>query len=199
MEDKRIASGVEWTWVDLPGELGRHPDTDLYFDLDFRMDRARIGQLAQLAKPVVINSVAHTLQEIGHPFIRINGWPGFLGGKYNEMAVLRKEDEEKIGNLFDELGWQYRFVADIPGMVTPRILAMIINEAFYTLQDKVSTQAEIDTAMKLGTNYPFGPFEWGTKIGLPAIHELLTILSRTDSRYLAADMLKQQVQRLKFR
>jgi 3-hydroxybutyryl-CoA dehydrogenase len=198
LEDKGIPSRVEWIWLDSPDELAQHPDADLYFDLDFKMDQARIGQLGQLAKPVIINSVAHTLQEIGRPFVRINGWPGFLDRKYHELVVLDEEKKEKIGGLFDELGWQYRFVADIPGMICSRILAMIINEAFYTLQDKVSTSAEIDTAMKLGTNYPFGPFEWGMKIGLGAIDELLTLLSRTDSRYVPAGMLKSEAQRLKF-
>jgi 3-hydroxybutyryl-CoA dehydrogenase len=198
LENKGIPPRVEWIWVDSPDELGQHPDADLYFDLDFEMDPIRIAQLGQLDKPVIINSVSHTLREIGRPFVRINGWPGFLDRKYQELVVPDKADEEKIGGLFDELGWQYRFVADIPGMISSRVLAMIINEAFYTLQDKVSTPAEIDTAMKLGTNYPFGPFEWGAKIGLGAIDELLTILSRTDSRYNPADMLKSEVKRLKF-
>ena len=42
---------------------------------------------------------------------------------------------------------------------------MIINEAFLALQEGVSTKEEINTAMKLGTNYPLGPFEWVEKIG----------------------------------
>jgi len=158
---------------------------------------ARIGQLGRLCQPVVINSVAHTLREIGRPFVRINAWPGFLKRPCNELAVRHKEEEENIAKLFDKLGWPCRFVADIPGMISARILAMIINEAYYTLQDKVSTRAEIDTAMKLGTNYPFGPFEWGAKIGLQAIDELLTILSRTDSRYAVSGALKAEVERLK--
>jgi 3-hydroxybutyryl-CoA dehydrogenase len=31
--------------------------------------------------------------------------------------------------------------------------------------DEISTKAEIDIAMKLGTNYPYGPFEWSEKSG----------------------------------
>ncbi len=45
-------------------------------------------------------------------------------------------------------------------------MAMIINEAWHALAEEVSTKNEIDTAMKLGTNYPYGPFEWAEKIGL---------------------------------
>jgi 3-hydroxybutyryl-CoA dehydrogenase len=197
-EDKGIPSGVEWIWVDSADALEQYPDADLYIDLDFKMDDARIGQLSRLSRPVVINSVVHTLQEIGRPFIRISAWPGFLNRPCNELAVRHKEEEEHIAGLFDGLGWQYRFVADIPGMISARILSMIINEAYYTLQDEVSTRAEIDTAMKLGTNYPFGPFEWAAKIGLAAINDLLTILSRTDSRYAVSGALKAEAERLKF-
>ena len=69
---------------------------------------------------------------------------------------------------------------------------MIINEAFFALQENVSSKEEIDTAMKLGTNYPFGPFEWAERIGLKNIFELLTGLSKTQSRYEPAALLKQQ-------
>ena len=74
-------------------------------------------------------------------------------------------------------------------MITPRVIAMIINEAYFTLQAGVSTKEEIDTAMKLGTNYPYGPFEWADKIGLNRIKTLLQTLSKTDTRYLPAENL----------
>jgi 3-hydroxybutyryl-CoA dehydrogenase len=78
-------------------------------------------------------------------------------------------------------------------MVTPRVISAIINEAYFTLQADVSTKEEIDTAMKLGTNYPFGPFEWSRAIGLKKIYELLLALSKTDSRYLPAARLQEEV------
>ena len=190
-EDKGSAPGLEWTWVDSVGMLGQHPDADGYFDLEFTPDAARIGLLSRLLpKPVLINSVPHTLQEIGHPFIRINAWPGFLGRNCSEVAVREGDPKEKAVELFGAMGWIHRFVPDIPGMISPRIVATIINEAYYTLQDKVSTREEIDTAMKLGTNYPFGPFEWSERIGLEKIAVLLTVLSRTDTRYAVAKALK---------
>src|SRR5947209_1584770 len=52
---------------------------DVYFDLDFKMETSRIDSLSKLLpKPVFINAVINTLEEIGHPFIRINAWPTFL-------------------------------------------------------------------------------------------------------------------------
>jgi len=69
---------------------------------------------------------------------------------------------------------------------------LLINEAYLALADGVSTEEAIDTAMKLGTNYPFGPFEWAEKIGLPEVYTLLLKLSRQDSRYLPATSLKNK-------
>jgi 3-hydroxybutyryl-CoA dehydrogenase len=191
---KTFPSGVEWIWVDSVQELDRYPDADLFFDLDFVMEAGRIGQLSRLLpKPVIINSVLHTLTEIGQPFVRINGWPGLLQRSHSELAVADQEAGSVVGKLFEKLDWPYCIVPDIPGLISARILCMVINEAYYTLQDRVSTKEEIDTAMKLGTNYPFGPFEWSRKIGLSAIYLLLESLSRTDSRFRAAKALEQDL------
>ena len=70
---------------------------------------------------------------------------------------------------------------------------MIINEAFLTVEDQVSTKAEIDTAMKLGTNYPYGPFEWAELIGKNNILALLQKLYTTGTRYRPALLLINEV------
>ena len=46
--------------------------------------------------------------------------------------------------------------------------------------------------MKLGTNYPYGPFEWSKKIGVQNIASLLTGLSQTEKRYQPADLLLKE-------
>ena len=79
-----------------------------------------------------------------------------------------------------------------------RILATIINEAYYTWEEEVSTREEIDIAMKLGTNYPMGPFEWGRRIGLEKVADLLTVLSRNNSRYTPSNSLLKAVDVLKY-
>ena len=60
---------------------------------------------------------------------------------------------------------------------------MIVNEAYFTFEAQTSTKDEIDIAMRLGTNYPKGPFEWSREIGLKNIFDLLMHLSRSDKRY----------------
>ena len=187
---RRAGQDIQWVWVNQVEDLDPHRDASLFIDLGFVMDKGRIGQLSRLLPaPVVINSVVHTLHEIGMPFIRINAWPGFLERSIQELVAPDQAMEKHLAALYEKLDWQYRFVPDIPGMISGRILAMIINEAYYTLQETISTRPEIDTAMKLGTNYPFGPFEWSERIGTTNIYHLLRILSEKDSRYTPAEAL----------
>jgi 3-hydroxybutyryl-CoA dehydrogenase len=47
--------------------------------------------------------------------------------------------------------------------------------------------------MQLGTNYPYGPFAWGEKIGLKKIVSLLNRLATLNPRYEVADLLLQEV------
>jgi len=196
---EEIPSGTtEWIWVDTVAELVRVPDAGLYLDLGFVPDTERIrGLSALLPAPVLVGAVVPTLMEIGQPFVRINVWPGFFERGLHELVIPDEETGARIASLYGELGWRYRFVPDIPGMISSRIVATIINEAYFTLQDEVSTKAGIDTAMKLGTNYPFGPFEWSERIGEEEIHHLLSVLSRTDERYRPAEALTDLVGRIK--
>lgn len=76
----------------------------------------------------------------------------------------------------------------------PRTIAMIINEAYFALGEKLATAEDIDLAMKNGVNYPLGPIEWGEKIGLHNIAQLLEELSTItrDERYKLSTELKLQ-------
>jgi 3-hydroxybutyryl-CoA dehydrogenase len=191
-------------------DLESHRDADLYLDLDFSVgeagivgeagvvNEARISALSVLLpSPVIVNAVVTTLAQIGHPFIRINGWPGFLERDVHELAAPDEATSTRITALYHRIGRSCRIVPDTPGMISARILASIINEAWYTWEEGVSSKAEIDTAMKLGTNYPMGPFEWSKLIGLPRICQLLEVLSREDARYRPANSLQQAVTELK--
>ncbi len=159
---------------------------DVFLDLLFEPTTERINKLAKLLpKPVLVNSVTGTLDTIHPSFIRINAWPGFLKGSHLEAAAS-EEIQAIAGPRF---GDDLIFVKDCPGFVSPRIVAMVINEAFFTLEAGTATKEEIDIAMKLGTGYPFGPFEWSEKIGLENIRELLNVLSIDNPVYSPAKSL----------
>lgn len=143
-------------------------------------------------KPVFINSVKLTLKELKLPenFNRINGWPTFVNREVWEIA---SPNENTAKEIFEKLQWKYINVADEPGLVSARIISMIINEAYFALGEDVSTKDEIDLAMKLGTNYPYGPFEWCKKIGLKKVYGLLQKLSETDNSYTIAPAMKNEL------
>jgi 3-hydroxybutyryl-CoA dehydrogenase len=142
-------------------------------------------------KPFFINAVIQTLQEIhaSDNVLRINAWPGFLQQPRWEFAGTISASAERV---FAALGKIAVPVADRPGLVTARVIAMVINEAYYALGEQISSKAEIDTAMKYGTNYPFGPFEWAEKIALRRVYELLNRLSLGQKRYVPAELLVKE-------
>jgi len=184
---------TELAWLYSYSEITEHQNADAVIDLLFENGPGEISSLSQfLPKLVIVNSVIKTIKEINFPFIRINGWPTFLNREIIE-ASCNNERTKKAGELvFYALGRKTEWVPDISGMISPRVVAMIINEAYFALEDKVSTKEEIDIAMKLGTNYPYGPFEWAGKIGLKKILDLLTKLSKTENRYQPAPLLIQE-------
>ena len=187
-------SQVEYDWVEQPGELADFPDADAVIDLQFRPERERIELLAgRLPKPVLVNSVTFELAVIHPRFIRFNGWPTFLQRRVWEISVVDTEAKSRAERLFTELGWEWRFVPDLCGMIAPRIVSAIINEAYFALGTGVSGKDEIDKAMRLGTNYPYGPFEWSGKIGLERIYELLNRLAGKDKRYEIAPCMREEL------
>lgn len=178
---------VEWQH-----EIAPVVGADAYVDLLFIQSEERINKLTALQPSVIIiNCVEVTLSELPAGFIRLNGWNSFLKRPIAEMAGNgeNKIIAEKIISCFNKTT---EWVADVPGFITARVISTIINEAYFTLAEKVSTKDEIDTAMKLGTNYPFGPFEWSEKIGLKNIYGLLMLLSKTNSRYTPSDLLQKE-------
>ncbi len=168
-------------------EWGMEADLVIYLQDDFRTVDYRVTN-----SPVFINAVAYTLEELALPphVSRINAWPGFLERKLWEVVANQPGALNSIVTL---LGKQIHFTNDEPGMISPRIIAMIVNEAYFALGENVSTKSEIDIAMKLGTNYPAGPFEWSKKIGLEKILHLLTVLSKFDKRYIPAAAMVAEV------
>lgn len=191
-------AGIRWVLLRRVEAAREAPRAEVYFDLDFVNEESRREELNRLQPSlIIVNAVVPTLQEMGYPFVRINGWPGFLERGVHELVVPDDATARRIADLYSRLGRDYRLVPDKPGMISARILSTIINEAYYTWEEEVSTKEEIDTAMRLGTNYPLGPFEWGERIGLGHIAGLLWSLSKNDPSYVPANALQRAVEGLK--
>ncbi len=182
------AAGSEWLTEPIAVE-----NADCYIDLLFQPDAERINKLQKLQPAlIIVNSVLATLNNLPEKFIRINGWPSFLKRPVVESSCSNDALKNEAKKIFSSFNKMVEWVPDVPGFITARVISMIINEAYFTLDEKVSSKKEIDIAMKLGTNYPYGPFEWSEKTGLKNVYELLSMLSITQARYAPAALLKKE-------
>jgi 3-hydroxybutyryl-CoA dehydrogenase len=122
---------------------------------------------------------------------------GFISRPHAEVSLLQEKDADTLDNLMTLLGLPYTRVEDRAGMVSPRIVCMIINEASFLLQEKGATPSGIDTAMLLGVNYPKGPLAWADEIGLPLVVKTLQAVHAEtgDDRYRVCPLLLRMSQR----
>jgi 3-hydroxybutyryl-CoA dehydrogenase len=101
--------------------------------------------------------------------------------KYLILRFLSLLEKKGVNHAQLKLGFHY-----------PRVISMIINEAYFAIEENLATPNDIDLAMKNGVNYPLGPVEWGNKIGLNLIIELLMEYTEIteDPRYRISRELK---------
>ena len=82
----------------------------------------------------------------------------------------------KIMEMSKNLGKIPVEVNDAPGFVANRILMPMINEAIFTLYEKVSSVEGIDTVMILGMSHPMGPLHLADFIGLDVCLSILKVM-----------------------
>ena len=182
------AAGLHIEWYE-DGHV--YKKADAFIDCCFEEEGFAFTQEKEL--PVFVNAVFQTCRELPINAIRINAWNSFLNRSTWEVAGSKQTQTKKAIELLEQMGRKAIAVPDEPGMIAARVVAMIINEAYFALGEDLSSKTEIDTAMKLGTNYPYGPFEWADIIGVHRIVKLLETLSLTDERYALAPSLLREL------
>lgn len=101
---------------------------------------------------------------------------------------------EIIKKVAKQMGKETVVIKEFPGFITSRISALVGNEAFYMLQEGLGTPEEIDKAIKLGLNYPMGPFELGDLVGLDTrLNNLKYLHEKLGEKYRPAPLLEQYV------
>lgn len=104
------------------------------------------------------------------------------------------ETAETIREVAKNMGKETVVIKEFPGFITSRISALVGNEAFYMLQEGLGTAEEIDKAIKLGLNYPMGPFELVDLVGLDTrLNNLNYLHEKLGEKYRPAPILEQYV------
>lgn len=103
---------------------------------------------------------------------------------------------DKVADWLRAAGFDVEIVKDSPGFVAQRILAMIVNLCCEMAQTGVGSPQDIETAMKLGLNYPFGPLGFGDRIGPANIFETMRNLQEVtgSDRYRSSFWLRRRAQ-----
>ena len=100
-----------------------------------------------------------------------------------------------VETIWRALGWAPLELRDVPGLAVARTVAMLVNEAADAVWQGVCTPEAADAAMKLGVNYPQGPFEWLAQLGAPALVGLLDALFEAyrSERYRVSPLLRRRL------
>ncbi len=142
---------------------------------------------------------AQLAHERGQPGLAVIDWPlapdRIEGLALSVGPAVTEAQREQAQALLRSLGWEALVCRDVPGLVVARTVAMLINEGADAVWQGVCDEAGADTAMKLGVNYPAGPFEWLAQVGAPVVTDLLDGLFATyrSERYRISPLLFQRL------
>ncbi len=107
-------------------------------------------------------------------------WPAGHALAYALAAQASTSWRSQAPAWLTALGFAPQPLADAPGLVVARTVAMLINEAADVVLQGVCSPEGADAAMKLGVNYPQGPFEWLAGWGA---REVVALLDALDAHY----------------
>jgi 3-hydroxybutyryl-CoA dehydrogenase len=105
------------------------------------------------------------------------------------------ENVERAQVFWRGMGQEPVVVRDGPGLVRARVICCLINEAASALLEGVASAEDIDRAMRLGTNYPYGPLQWADIMGLDMVLGVMQGLFREwgEDRYRPSPLLRRMV------
>ncbi|MCB2206377.1 hypothetical protein KQI65_16655 [bacterium] len=193
--------------VQLVHALDEAPHVDLVIDLHVRMSKNRrivlsdiIADLSHDA-PILCNTVSTTATELASRvkamdrLVGLAALPGLTSSDVIEIAFpygAKHGHQEMLSDFIAGLGKRMEVVRDEVGLVTPRMLAVMINEAVLICQQDLTGQESIDALMKVAMS-GMGPLSWGHRIGWRHLYTILSAMHEElgGERYRPAPLLKK--------
>lgn len=206
-QERRFLPSLVQQELVLGGRLGKKSGQGVY---NWRNEKPAVNWLAEVEDSY---SVTHQQKKSdGVLLIETQGETAqALANRYGQPVVVFDRQESDVAVIaaaasnptaatrkavrhFQQQGKRVLQVADYPGLLIWRTVAMIVNEALDALQKGVASEQDIDTAMRLGVNYPRGPLAWGEQLGWQRLLCLLENLQRHygEERYRPSSLLRQR-------
>lgn len=187
--------------------LDEAPHIDLVIDLHVRMSKKRrlilgdtIADISSEA-PVLCNTVATTATELtsrvgaSDRIVGMAALPGLIESNVVEICFpygAKHGHQEILTDFFASIGKRMEVVRDEVGMVTPRVLAVSINEAVLVVQQDLTGQEALDALLAVAMQER-GPLSWGRRIGWRNVYTILSAMHEElgGERYRPASLLKK--------
>jgi 3-hydroxybutyryl-CoA dehydrogenase len=113
------------------------------------------------------------------------------------VRALKTSDKtfHVVKKFAERLGKTVVEVFEYPGYVTTRVIVPLLNEAIHALMEGVATADGIDTAMKLGYNFQYGPLELADMMGLDEVLAWMESLFHElgEAKYRPCPLLRRMV------
>lgn len=210
-QERRFLPSLVQQELVLAGRLGRKSGKGIYDWqgdrpnakwLDAVSDSARRGErksdgVTEIDGVLLVETQGETAQSLalrhGRPVVVVDRMERDVAVIAVAASNPDSANQKAIGWL-QQQGKRVMQIADYPGLLIWRTVAMIANEALDALQKGVASEKDIDTAMRLGVNYPSGPIAWGERLGWQRLLALLENLQRHygEERYRPCSLLRQR-------